>query len=64
MKVIKAWGGFTDGKLHVRTIDTGFGGWGKDGFGKAHAIFKSRAAARKEYRDVRKIEIRIAVKSK
>jgi hypothetical protein len=57
MKVIKAWGGFLDGKLHVREIDTGFGGYQTTGFIETHAIFRTRTEARKQYEDVRRVSL-------
>jgi hypothetical protein len=52
----KVWGGFVDHRLHYRMVDTGFGGWG----GRATmtlAIFTSRRDAKREYQDVRPIEV-------
>lgn len=54
---MRFWAGFTDGKLHVRIVDSGFGGWG-DSFTEQPAIFKKRDDARKEYEDVREVEIK------
>lgn len=54
----KFWAGFTDGKLHIREIDTGFGGFGS-GKQRAPALFPSHAAARREYEDVRLVEVRV-----
>ena len=52
-KPIKAWAGFSDGKLHiVRTNDGAGPEW------LALAIFKRKSDARKQYEDVRPIEIR------
>jgi len=54
----KLWGGFVDGRLDIRNMDTGFGG-----FGSAHsicrvpAVFASKKRAREEYDDVREVEI-------
>ena len=42
----KAWAGFSDGILHC---------WWKDGSGIA--VYRTRAAARKEYHDVRRVII-------
>ncbi len=56
----KFWAGFTDDKLAIREIDTGFGGFGSgDGKHRAPMLFPSRAAARKEYQDVRPVEVRV-----
>jgi hypothetical protein len=55
----KLWGGFSDGKLDIREMDTGWGGFGSgDGMRRIPAIFTSRKAAREEYQDVRPIEIK------
>lgn len=43
---LMAWGGFCDGKLNIYGSDDGA------------AVFKSRRAARAQYCDVRRIEIR------
>lgn len=56
---MKYWGGFSEGKLHVRLVDSGFGGWGNS-FRLQPAIFKTKAEARLEYEDVRPIEIKEA----
>lgn len=56
MRVIKAWGGFLDGKLFVlppsnpayRQYDE-----------PRYAVFKNRAAAERAYSDVRRVEIHI-----
>jgi hypothetical protein len=54
----RLWGGFCDNKLDIREMDTGFGGFGSgDGMRRLPAIFTSRKEARKEYEDVRPIEI-------
>jgi len=54
----RLWGGFCDGKLDLRDMDTGFGGFGSgDGRRTIPAIFTSRKAARQEYEDVRPIKI-------
>ena len=50
----RVWGGFVGGRLHVRGIDTGFGGW-SGRLMPAPAIFTSYRAARKEYQDVRPV---------
>ena len=54
---VRAWGGFINNRLDRRVIDTGFGGWGK-GLVLGRAIYNSKKAARKEYEDVRLIEVR------
>lgn len=54
----RLWGGFYDGKLDTRQMDTGFGGFGSgDGMRRMPAIFTSRQAARSEYEDVRPVII-------
>ncbi len=55
---MRMWAGFSDGKLHVRDIDTGFGGW-QAGMTNAPAIFARRIDARREYEDVRPVVITI-----
>lgn len=59
IKTTIAWGGFTDGKLCILEVDTGFGGFNT---GKAHvampAVFKKRELARAHFQDVRRVEIR------
>lgn len=57
------WGGFVDGKLDRRIVDNGFGGWGSEPH-LAPALFCTRHTAKKHYRDVRKVEVRIVSKSK
>lgn len=56
---VRLWGGFVDNVLHSSRVDTGFGGFGTDE-AKAimPAVFTSRVKARKQYEDVRAIEIR------
>lgn len=58
-KMIKMYGGFVDGKLHVRLVDSGFGGWGKN-FSHQPALFLRKADAQKEYQDVRPVSIEAA----
>lgn len=55
------WGGFVDGKLDVCTVDTGFGGFGKDAFRKVPALFPSRALAKEQYEDVRRVNLMLPV---
>jgi hypothetical protein len=54
---MKFWAGFVEGKIHVRTVDSGFGGWGNS-FTEQPALFKTKDEARKEYEDVRHVEIK------
>ena len=51
-----AWGGFTSDKLHADLVDMGFGGFGQSKQASL-AVFLTRAEAKKQYQDVRKIEI-------
>lgn len=55
-KTIKAWGGFTDGKLHAQLVDSGWGGFGQNKH-PSLAVFLTRKEAKKKYHDVRRIEI-------
>jgi len=50
----KLWGGFVNDKLDIRDVDTGWGGWGESRE-RMPAIFTSRAAARRQYEDVRPV---------
>ncbi len=53
-KIIKAWGGFSDGRLHkIDEIEPQY----DDGGCSVQAIFKSKKAAKLRYQDVRRIEI-------
>lgn len=54
------WGGFCDGKLDMRNVDTGFGGFGREGKRLMPALFPSKALAREQYEDVRRINVNIA----
>jgi hypothetical protein len=53
------WGGFCDDRLDLRRVNSGFGGIQSDGWVTWPAIFTSKKAARQQYEDVRKIEIRV-----
>jgi hypothetical protein len=57
---VTAWAGFSDGAIDIREVDTGFGGFGNETI-PVPALFKSKAMARREYEDVRKVEIREVV---
>lgn len=48
----KMWAGFTDDEFYIELIEDGFGAH------FAPAVFRSRADARLQYTDVRRIEIR------
>lgn len=50
------WAGFVGGKLDTLQSDTGFGGWGNN-FHPMPAIFTSRDQARRQYQDVREVQI-------
>ena len=56
IKIYKAWGGFSSGKLHETKVDFGSGGFGISK-NITFAIFKTRREAREKYRDVRRISI-------
>jgi hypothetical protein len=58
------WGGFVDDKLDVREIDTGFGGWGRDGMRPSPALFLSKASARQQYEDVRRVNVSVVTTKK
>lgn len=53
----KLWGGFVDGKLDILNVDTGWGGWGQDGFAMMPAVFETHAEARRRYEDVRPVTV-------
>ncbi len=55
------WAGYIEDKIDTREVDTGWGGWGV-GKCRLPAIFTSRAEARQQYKDVRKIEVRVVGK--
>jgi len=57
-KQIKMYGGFTKGKLHVRLVDSGFGGWGKS-FTHQPALFLRKKDAQAEYEDVRTVYLSV-----
>jgi hypothetical protein len=60
----EAWGGFSDGKLDVNRVDTGWGGYGKGDMVEVVAIFATRREARKKYEDVRRVRISVIEKEK
>ncbi len=60
IRTVMAWGGFVGGKLDWNANDTGFGGFGV-GLVSMPALFKTRKEARREYQDVRRVEIREAI---
>lgn len=54
----RLWGGFCGGRLDIREMDTGWGGFGSgDGMRRIPAIFTSLKAARQEYEDVRPLKV-------
>lgn len=55
------WAGIIDGEIDVREVDTGWGGYGKEGDGMVNApmLFTNRKLARRQYQKVAKVEIRI-----
>lgn len=57
-RTVKAWGGFSDGKLYVMPKSQRPRDFVYDE--PRYAIFPSRVAARRAYQDVRRIEIREA----
>ena len=52
----KVWIGFRDGRPAYTMIDTGFGGWGHGGYWTI-IIFTDKKRARREYEDVRLMEL-------
>lgn len=58
VKAVKAWGGFTDGKLDWRYE------YASCGEVIVYATYRTKAAARRHYRDVRPVEIRPLPKPK
>lgn len=50
----KLWGGFTDGKIGLTLVDDFFDG---KNLRDTPAIFLTRTEARKQYKDVRQVEI-------
>lgn len=55
------WAGFCDGHIHTDEVDTGFGGKGVT-IVRMPKLFTSRTNARREYEDVRKVEVRVVSK--
>lgn len=55
------WGGFIGGKLDVRTVDEGFGGWGQERHDEP-ALYTSRWQARRHYEDVRRVNVSLIVR--
>lgn len=56
-KPVRMWGGFMNGRLHTMEVDTGWGGFGNGDRTRVPAIFATRAAAAKQYQDVRLVYI-------
>jgi hypothetical protein len=52
------WAGFSDDRIDTRYVDTGFGGKGV-GETRMPMLFVTKADAKKQYEDVRKVEIRV-----
>lgn len=51
---MRAWAGYLDGKLHWDIVDDFFGG---KNITKRPAIFTNKRHAKKQYHDVRRVEI-------
>jgi hypothetical protein len=51
------WAGFVNGRLQVDTIDDG---WGGKNMRRTPALFTSRREARRQFHDVRRVEIKPA----
>jgi hypothetical protein len=56
------WAGFCDGQIDVREVDTGWGGFGKGGKRLMAAIFPSRALAKEQYEDVRRVNVKLPIR--
>ena len=56
------WAGIVNEKVDIRGVDNGFGGFGEAKH-RAPALFTSRKEARRQYKEVRKVEVRIVSKS-
>ena len=56
-KVVKAWGGFSEGELHIDSVIVTYCAIGEKC--RAFAVFTSRRQALQRYEDVRRIEIRV-----
>ena len=54
VQTIKAWGGFCDGKLHLD--------WDRDYNVSYWAVFPKKADGRKEFEDVRPVQILVEAK--
>jgi hypothetical protein len=54
----RVWVGFQEGRPDYRMIDTGWGGWGEGGY-RTIIVFTDKARARREYEDVRRMELRL-----
>lgn len=59
-KARKLWGGFTEGKLDMIVVDTGWGGFGTGSNAGMPAVFQSRAEALARYEDVRAVTVKMA----
>lgn len=57
-KIIKAWGGFSDGELSYEDLSIGPDYPTK----RLLAVYKTRSEARESYQDVRRIEIKYPIK--
>lgn len=51
-KVVKMWGGFVCGKLHMVNVNDFWGGSNRR---ETWALFRTRAEARQQYQDVRRV---------
>jgi hypothetical protein len=52
-----AWAGYTNGKIDMIRVDTGWGGFGTGDRATMAAIFKTKAEAEARYMDVRKVQL-------
>ncbi len=53
------WAGFVEDAVDLLDVDTGWGGWGRDGFAKMPALFETRDEARRRYERVVKVRIEL-----
>jgi hypothetical protein len=57
------WAGFQDDRIDTRHVNTGWGGKGASE-SRMPMLFISKAEAREQYEDVRKVEVRVVSKAR